>query len=219
MDEGQKRLSSDLQNLHQQVPSKNDLKPILDAIHNLQNTFDKEKSKPDILARKIDSIDQKLKDSQPEHTALMKDIQTKIDPLHKSSPQTSETLMKINDRIKAMQTDSTKPHPEILKKLDDLDQQLKNQHQHVVEPIKQVLNEKLNPLVEQQKSGLIAKKDAEDRLGERKGTINCTVIDFQRNEIEMSFSLSTFSQDLPIRLTEMMNRVRVQNVFLSVSMV
>ena len=60
-------------------------KPVLDAIQALQTSFDKEKTKPDILARKLDSIDQKLKESQPEQIAAIKDIQTKIDPLHKAN--------------------------------------------------------------------------------------------------------------------------------------
>jgi hypothetical protein len=41
--------------------------------------------------------------------AAIKDIQTKIDPLHKATPQTSETLTKINDRVKAMHADTAKP--------------------------------------------------------------------------------------------------------------
>ena len=159
-DDGQKRLSTDLQNLKQQIPSKTDFKPVLDAIQSLQTTFDKEKNKPDILARKLDSIDQKLKDSHPEHMALMKDIQTKIDPLHKATPQTSETLTKLNDRVKAMHADSTKPHPDIIQKLDNIDHQLKNQQNSLLEPIKQILNEKLNPIIEQQ-----SKHNGEEKLG------------------------------------------------------
>jgi iron-sulfur cluster repair protein YtfE (RIC family) len=156
-DEGQKRLSTDLQNLKQQIPSKPDFKPILDAIQTLQTSFDKEKTKPDILARKLDSIDQKLKESHPEHMAVIKDIQTKIDPLHK---QTSETLTKINDRVKALHTDTSKSHPDIIQKLDQIDQQFKNQQNSLIEPIKQILNEKLNPFIEQQ-----TKKDGEEKLG------------------------------------------------------
>ena len=148
MDEGQK------------VSSKNDVKTLAEAIQNLQATVDKEKAKPDILARKLDSIDQKLKDSQPEHTAMIKDLQTKIDPLHKSS----DTLVKLDDRIKALQAEGTKAHPQLLQKLNDLDQQIKQ----IGEPLKQMLNEKLNPLLEQQKSGTVAKKEADDRLGERR---------------------------------------------------
>ena len=83
-EEGQKRLSSDFQNFQQQLSSKNDYKPVLDAIQNLQTSFDKEKTKPDILARKLDSIDQKLKESHPEHVAMIKDLQTKLEPLNKS---------------------------------------------------------------------------------------------------------------------------------------
>jgi len=158
-DEGQKRLSSDLQTLKQQIPSKNDFKPVLDAIQTLQSSFDKEKTKPDILARKLDSIDQKLKDSHPEHMNAIKDIQTKIDPLHKTASQTSETLIKINDRVKAMHDDTTKSHPDIIQKLDHIDQHLKNQQNSFIEPIKQILNEKLNPFIQQ------TKKDGEEKLG------------------------------------------------------
>lgn len=160
-EEGQKRLSSDFQNFQQQMSSKNDYKPLLDAIQNLQTSFDKEKSKPDILARKLDSIDQKLKESQPEHMAMIKDIQTKLDPLHKVTPQTSETLTKINDRVKAMHADASKSHPDLLQKLDQLDQQMKNQPNVLIEPIKQILN----PLIEQQNQ---TKKAAEDKLGKPK---------------------------------------------------
>lgn len=152
----------------QKFSTKLDVKSLADAIQNLQNTIDKEKSKPDVLARKLDSIDQKLKDSQPEHTAMIKDLQTKIDPLHKSSPQTSETLMKIDDRIKALHSEETKMNPQLLQKLAELDQQLKQQNHQIVEPIKQILNEKLNPLIEQQKTGVVMRKDADDRLGEEK---------------------------------------------------
>lgn len=158
-DEGQKRLANDIDNLKQQIPTKNDFKPVLDAIQALQTSFDKEKSKPDILARKLDSIDQKIKETQPEHLALIKDIQTKIEPLHKTTPQTSETLMKINDRVKAMQADTTKPHPDLIEKLDKIDFQLKNQSKSLVEPMRQVLDEKLNPFFEQ------TKKDGEQKLG------------------------------------------------------
>lgn len=158
-DDGQKRLANDFDNLKQQIPTKNDFKPVLDAIQALQSSFDKEKNKPDILARKLDSIDQKIKETQPEHLALMKDIQTKIEPLHRTTPQTSETLMKINDRVKAMQTEPTKPHPDLLEKLDKIDFQLKNQSKSLVDPIKQVLDEKLNPFFEQ------TKKDGEQKLG------------------------------------------------------
>ncbi len=161
-DEGQKRLSSDLQNLKQQIPSKNDFKPVLDAIQALQTSFDKEKTKPDILARKLDSIDQKLKESHPEQIAAIKDIQTKIDPLHKAAPQTSETLTKINDRVKAMHADTIKPHPDVIQKLDNIDQQLKNQQNSLLEPIKQILNDKLNPIIEQQ---IQTKKAGEEKLG------------------------------------------------------
>jgi len=161
-DEGQKRLSSDLQNFKQQIPSKTDFKPVLDAIQALQTSFDKEKTKPDILARKLDSIDQKLKESYPEHLAVMKDIQTKIDPLHKATPQTSETLTKINDRVKAMHADTAKPHPDLIQKLDNIDQQLKNQQNSLIEPMKQILNDKLNPFIEQQTQ---TKKLGEEKLG------------------------------------------------------
>jgi hypothetical protein len=75
--------------------------------------------------------------------AVIKDIQTKIDPLHK---QTSETLTKINDRVKALHADSSKPHPDIIQKLDQIDQQFKNQQNSLIEPIKQILN----PFIEQQ---------------------------------------------------------------------
>ncbi len=136
------------------------MKPVLDAIQALQTSFDKEKTKPDILARKLDSIDQKIKESHPEHMAVMKDIQTKIDPLNKIAPQTSETLTKINDRVKAMHIDTAKPHPDIIQKLDNIDHQLKNQENSLIEPIKQILNEKLNPFIEQQ-----SKKDGEEKLG------------------------------------------------------
>ena len=161
-DEGQKRLSSDLQNLKQQMPSKNDFKPVLDAIQALQTSFDKEKSKPDILARKLDSIDQKLKESHPEQIAAIKDIQAKIDPLHKVTPQNSETLAKINDRVKAMHADTAKPHPDVIQKLDQIDQQLRNQPNALLEPMKQILNEKLNPILEQQTQ---TKKAGEEKLG------------------------------------------------------
>ncbi|CAF0712063.1 unnamed protein product [Adineta steineri] len=156
---------SDLQNLKQQIPTKNDIKPILDAVQNLQSSFDKEKPKPDILARKLDSIDQKLKESHPEHMASIKDIQTKIDSVHKITPQTSETLTKINDRIKSMHTDTTKSHPDIIKKLDDINHHLKDQPNHIVEPIKEFFNEKFNPLIEHQKIQIQTKKDDEEKLG------------------------------------------------------
>ncbi|CAF3532893.1 unnamed protein product [Rotaria sp. Silwood1] len=142
------------------LTTKNDLKPIIDAVQNLQNSFDKEKTKPDILARKLDLIDQKLKESHPEHIALMKDIQTKIDPLNKITPQTSETLTKINDRIKALHTDSMKSHPDIMKKLDDINHHVQDQQKSIIEPMKQYFNEKLNPFIEQQ-----VKKDGEEKLG------------------------------------------------------
>jgi len=148
-----------LKNSHDSIPTKNDFKPVLDAIQNLQHSFDKEKTKPDILARKLDAIDQKMKETQPEHLALMKDIQTKIEPLHKTTPQTSETLMKLNDRVKAMQADTTKPHPDLMQKLDNIDFQLKNQSDSLLEPIKRALDEKLNPYFEQ------TKKDGEQKLG------------------------------------------------------
>ncbi|CAF5007480.1 unnamed protein product, partial [Rotaria sp. Silwood1] len=141
------------------LTTKNDLKPIIDAVQNLQNSFDKEKTKPDILARKLDLIDQKLKESHPEHIALMKDIQTKIDPLNKITPQTSETLTKINDRIKALHTDSMKSHPDIMKKLDDINHHVQDQQKSIIEPMKQYFNEKLNPFIEQQ-----VKKDGEEKL-------------------------------------------------------
>jgi 2-succinyl-5-enolpyruvyl-6-hydroxy-3-cyclohexene-1-carboxylate synthase len=146
--------------MKQQIPPKIDFKPVLDAIQSLQTSFDKEKTKPDILARKLDSLDQKLKDSHPEHMAAIKDIQTKIDPLHKATPQTSETLTKINDRVKAMHADAAKPHPDVIKKLDDINHHLKDQQNSLIEPMKQFLNEKLNPLIEQQ-----TKKDGENKLG------------------------------------------------------
>lgn len=158
-DEGQKRLSTDLQNLKQQIPSKNDHKPVLDAIQTFQSSFDKEKSKFDILARKIDAIDQKLKESQPEHMAAIKDIQTKIEPLHKATPQTSETLKKLDDRVEAMHADTSKSHPDIIEKLDNINQHLKNQPNSFIEPMKQILNDKLNPFLEQQR------KDGEDKFG------------------------------------------------------
>lgn len=91
--------------------------------------------------------------------AVMKDIQTKIDPLHKATPKTSETLTKINDRVQAMHADTTKPHPDIIQKLDNIDQHFKNQQNSFVEPMKQILNEKLNPFLEQQK------KDGEEKFG------------------------------------------------------
>ncbi|UJR29195.1 hypothetical protein I4U23_010409 [Adineta vaga] len=163
-DEEQKRYSTDLQTIKQQITTKNDWKSISDGIQALQSSFEKEKTKPDILARKLDSIDQKLKESQPEHLAMMKDIQTKIDPVHKSSPQTSETLMKLNDRVKAIHAESIKPHPEIIKKLDDIDQHIKHQPNHIIEPMKEYLNEKFHPLLEHQKSRLQTKKDGEEKL-------------------------------------------------------
>jgi hemerythrin-like domain-containing protein len=92
--------------------------------------------------------------------AAIKDIQTKIDPLHKATPQTSETLTKINDRVKAMHADTAKPHPDVIKKLDDISHHLKDQQNSLIEPMKQYLNEKLNPLIEQQ-----TKKDGEEKLG------------------------------------------------------
>lgn len=91
-------------------------------------------------------------------TAL-KDIQTKIDPLHKTTSQTSETLIKINDRVKAMHADTAKSHPDIIQKLDNIDQHLKNQQNSFIEPMKKILNEKLNPFIEQ------TKKDGEEKLG------------------------------------------------------
>jgi Cu2+-containing amine oxidase len=87
--------------------------------------------------------------------AAIKDLQTKVDPLHKIAPQTSETLTKINDRVKAMHADTIKPHPDIIQKLDNIDQNLKNQQNSLIEPIKQILN----PFIEQQK------KDGEEKLG------------------------------------------------------
>ncbi|CAF4275921.1 unnamed protein product, partial [Rotaria sp. Silwood2] len=159
-DEEQKNILTDLQNLKQQIPTKNDLKPIMDIVQTLQISFDKEKTKPDILARKLDSIDQKLKESHHEHIALMKDIQTKIDPLHKITPQTSETVTKINDRVKALHADAMKPHPDIMKKLDDINHHVQDQQKSIIEPIRQFLNEKLNPFIEQQ-----VKKDGEEKLG------------------------------------------------------
>ncbi|CAF0993185.1 unnamed protein product [Adineta ricciae] len=161
-DEERKRHSTDLQNLKEQIPTKNDFKPILDVVQTLQSSFEKEKTKPDILARKIDAIDQKLKESQPEHLAMMKDIQTKIDPVHKASPHTSETLMKINDRVKAMHAETAKPHPEVMKKLDDIDHQIKHQPNYIMEPMKEFLNAKF---LEQQKSELQSKKDGGEKLG------------------------------------------------------
>lgn len=129
---------------------------MIDALQQLQSSLEKEKHKPDILARKLDSIDQKLRESQPEHTALIKDIQTKLEPVHRATPQTSETLMKINDRVKAMHADTSKSHPDLLKRLDEVDQHL---------------TELLHPLLEQQKSSANAKKEAEERLGKRSRVI------------------------------------------------
>ena len=148
--------------MKEQISTKNDFKPILDVVQTLQSSFEKEKTKPDILARKIDAIDQKLKESQPEHLAMIKDIQTKIDPVHKASPHTSETLMKINDRVKAMHAETVKPHPEVMKKLDDIDHQIKHQPNYIMEPMKEFLNAKF---LEQQKSEVQSKKDGGERLG------------------------------------------------------
>ncbi|CAF1215332.1 unnamed protein product [Rotaria sordida] len=159
-DEEQKNLLNDLQNLKQQISTKNDLKPIIDAIQTFQISFDKEKTKPDILARKLDSLDQKLKESHPEHIGLIKDIQTKIDSLNKITPQTNETLTKINDRVKNLHADTIKSHPDIMKKLDDINHHVQIQQNSIIEPMKQFLNEKLNPFIEQQ-----VKKDGEEKLG------------------------------------------------------
>ena len=49
----------------------------------------------------------------------MKDIQSKIDPIHKTTLQTSEILSKINDRVKALHADAMNPHPDVIKKLND----------------------------------------------------------------------------------------------------
>lgn len=188
-DDDQRRNSSDLQNLQQQISSKNDWKPVLDAVHALQSSFDKEKTKPDILARKLDAIEQRLKESQPEQLAAIKDVQARIDPVHKATPQTSETLMKINDRVKAMHADATKPHPEIVKKLDEIDHRLREQPNSIVEPMKEFLADKLHPLIDQQKSGLQAKKDGEEKLGkttERDADPTVTV-----DENRVCFALST----------------------------
>jgi hypothetical protein len=41
-------------------------------------------------------------------------------------------------------------HPDVVKKLDDINHHLKDQQNSLIEPMKQYLNEKLNPLIEQQ---------------------------------------------------------------------
>ncbi|CAF4165102.1 unnamed protein product [Rotaria socialis] len=156
----QKNILSELEYLKQQIPTKTDLKSTSDAVQALQICFDKEKTKPDILARKLDVIDQKLKETHPEHMTLMKDIQSKIDPIHKTIPQTNDTLSKINDRVKAIHVDAMKLHPDIIKKLNDIDHHVTEQHYSIIEPMKQFLNEKLNPFIEQQ-----TKNDGEQKLG------------------------------------------------------
>ncbi|CAF2095392.1 unnamed protein product [Rotaria magnacalcarata] len=156
----QKNILSELEYLKQQIPTKTDLKSTNDAVQALQICFDKEKTKPDILARKLDGIDQKLKETHPEHMTLMKDMQSKIDPIHKTIPQTNDTLSKINDRVKAIHVDTMKLHPDIIKKLNDIDHHVIEQHYSIIEPMKQFLNEKLNPFIEQQ-----TKNDGEQKLG------------------------------------------------------
>lgn len=159
-DEEQKTFLSNLQNFTPQLSTKNDLKPIVAAVQTLQASFDKENTKPDDFARKLDSIDQKLKESHPEHMNLLRDIQSKIDPLHKITPQTSETLTKINDRVKVLHAETIKSHPDIIKKLDDIDHHIQIQQNSIIEPMKKILNDKLNPFIEMQ-----TKRDEEERLG------------------------------------------------------
>ena len=162
--EDKKDFSTDLENLTQQLSTKTDLKPIIDAIQILQTSFDKEKLKPDVLARKLDLIDQKLKEIHPEHMNLIKDIQTKINPLPKTASQTNEILTKLNDRIKMIQADTNKSYPTMINKLDDINSYIRDQQQNLlIESIEQFLNEKLNPFMEQQ----IKKEDEEYRLGKQ----------------------------------------------------
>jgi hypothetical protein len=61
-----------------------------------------------------------------------------------------------------MHADTTKPHPDLIQKLDNIDQQLKNQQNSLIEPMKQILNDKLNPFIEQQTQ---TKKLGEEKLG------------------------------------------------------
>jgi hypothetical protein len=58
-----------------------------------------------------------------------------------------------------MHADTAKSHPDIIQKLDNIDQNLKNQQNSFIEPMKKILNEKLNPFIEQ------TKKDGEEKLG------------------------------------------------------
>ena len=51
-----------------------------------------------------------------------------------------------------MHADASKAHPDLLKRLDEIDRHL---------------TELINPLLEQQKGSANAKKEAEERLGER----------------------------------------------------
>lgn len=169
-EEGQKRLSTDFQNVQQTLSSRNESKPILDALQTLQTSFDKEKTKPDILARKLDFLDQKFKESHPEQMALIKDIQTKFDPLNKSNSQTHEMLTKINDRIKSMQIDTTKSHPDLLQKLDQFDQQLKSQPSLLLDPIKQLLLDQQNQ----------TRKIGEEKLGKNTFEIFFPMISLSR---------------------------------------
>ena len=96
---------------------------------------------------------------------MIKDIQSKIDPLHRATPQTSETLMKINDRVKALHADTVKSQPDLIKRLDSIDQHLNSQQNQLVEPMKRWIDEKFSPLVEQERNRVQAKKDGEDKFG------------------------------------------------------
>lgn len=160
--------------LKQQISTKNDIKSIIDTVQTLQISFDKEKTKPDILARKLDLIDQKMKETLPDHINLMKDVQSKIDPLSKNISQTSETLTKLNDRIKTIHADNMKHHPDMAKKLDDIDNHLKNQQNVIIEPMKYLLNEKLNPFIEK-----CVKKDEEEKLSKMNKVENIISASFE----------------------------------------
>lgn len=88
----------------------------LDRIDEFRKSFDKEKVKPDVLARKLDSI----REIQLEQQTTHREIKTRFDPLIESICQINEVLMKINERMKLIHCENNKIQPEIQKKFDEL---------------------------------------------------------------------------------------------------
>ena len=130
--------------------------------------------------------------------------------------------MKINDRVKALHADTAKSQPDLIKRLDSIDQQLSNQQNHLVEPMKRWMDDKFSPLVEQERNRAQAKKDGEEKFGRRIGEwtehrLSGSKAERERENCEIDvFEIRVFlQQDCRLEVKEM-TIVIVQDVFLSV---